>query len=128
VIAGCLPQLGAQHPRFDPCPAGVGIDRHAPHPLGLEQDRPVEWSQRRRAVTGALRGDLQIAFDGEANGGGNVVGAIGKDDGDGSLVGGEVPGGARLVPVDVVGGGDPAGDRQPGEVGHLRLLAGSVSE
>ncbi len=115
-----LAQLEHQHARLDPRRLSIGIDLDAAHPLGLDQDRPVEWRQRRGAVAGALGGDPQTVLGGEADRRGDVAGALGEGHGVGSLIGGKVPGRARLVPVGVVGGGDAAGDRQPGEVGHLR--------
>ena len=122
VLAGRLGELEREHAGLDPRRPGVGVDLDTAHALGLEQDRALERRQRRGAVAGALGGDLEAVVGGEADGRGDVVGALGEDDGVRLLVGDQVPGGARLVPVGVVGGGDAAGDRQPGEVGHLGLL------
>jgi hypothetical protein len=120
VLARRLAQLDALHAGFDPRRAGLGVDLDLPHALGLEQDRPLQRRQRGGAVAGALRGDPELVLDGEADGRGDVRAALGEDDGCGPLVGGKVPGGASLVPVGVGGGCDPAGYRQPGEVGHQR--------
>ncbi len=126
VLSGGLAQLEHEHAGLDPRRLRIGVDLDAAHALGLEQDRAVERRQRRGAVAGALGGDLEAVLGGEADGGGDVVGALGEDDAVRPLVGDEVPGGSRLVPVGVVGGGDTAGDRQPGEVGHLGLLEAVV--
>jgi hypothetical protein len=126
VLARRFGKLQGKHAGLDPCRASVGVDLDAAHALGLEQDRPVERGQRRGAVAGALGGDLEVVAGGEADGGGDVLGALGDDDGNRLLVGGQVPGESRLIPVGVVGGGDPAGDSQPGEVGHLGLLGVGV--
>ncbi len=70
------------------------------------------------AVAGPLAGDAQPVLGGEADGSGDVVAALDEGDGARALVGDEVPGRSRLVPVGVVGSGEAAGDRQPAEVGH----------
>ena len=64
------------------------------------------------AVAGALAGDPEPVGGGEADRRGDVVGALDEGDRAGLLVGGEVPGQARLVPVGVARGGDAAGDLQ----------------
>ena len=73
-------------------------------------------------MAGPLAGHLEFVLGGEADRPGDVVGALGEDDGLRALVGGQVPGQARLVPIGIARGGNAAGDRQPGEVTHLGLL------
>ncbi len=128
VLARRLGELQGEHACLDPRRAGLGVDLDPAHPLGLEQDRSLERRQGRGAVAGALAGDLEAVLGGEADGRGDVLGALDEGDGDRPLVGGEVPGQPRLVPVGVGGGGDPADDRQPGEVGQWSLLEESAKD
>ena len=70
-------------------------------------------------MPGALAGDSQVVLGGEADNRGDVLAALDKGDRLGPLVGDQVPGEARLVPVGVARGGDATGDGQSGEVAHL---------
>ena len=82
----------------------------------------AERGQAGGAVPGALAGDPEAVGGREGDGLGDVLGALDQGDGGGSLVGGQVPAQPHLVPVGVGVGCDAAGDRQPGEVGHVLLL------
>jgi hypothetical protein len=118
VGAGGFAQLEHQRAGGDPGSLCLRIHLDAPHPLGLDQDRALERAQGDGAVAGPLAGDPQVVVSGKADGLGHVVGALDEGDSLGVLVGGEVPGHPRLVPVGVIRGGDAAGDRQPAEVSH----------
>ncbi len=117
-------ELGDEDAGLDPGGLRLGVDLDPAHALGLDQDRPFERArQAEGAVPGPLAGDAQVVLGGEADRLGDVVGALDEGDRLGALVGGEVPGEARLVPVGIARGGNAAGDRQPGEVTHLSPLS-----
>ena len=95
--------LDAGGPRLD-------VDLDAAHPLGGEQDRPLQRAERGRVVAGALRGDLQAGADRVLEHGLDVGGVGREGDERGPLVDGQVPGAAREVPLGVVGRDDVAGE------------------
>jgi hypothetical protein len=107
-----LAQLDAFHTGFDPGRSGVGIDLDPAHARGLDQQRVVEWTERRRPVPGALSGDPQALVGREADRRRDVVGSRDERDRDGVLVGDQVPGVPGIVPVGVFRGDDPAVDRE----------------
>jgi hypothetical protein len=107
------------HTRLDAGGPRLGVDVDSAHALGLDQDRVLQRLQGNRAVAGALAGDAEVVRGGEAHGLGDVLGALGEGDAARVLVGGEVPGGARLVPVGVGGCSDAARDREAGEFAHV---------
>lgn len=71
-----------------------------------------------RAGPGALAGDVQIVLAGEADHMGDALGAFDEGYGAGMLVGGEVPGGSRVVPIGVNRRRDAPADGQLSEVAH----------
>ena len=102
MLLGGAAQLGDEDACLDPRGLRLGVDLDAAHPLGLDQDRSLERArQAEGAVPGPLAGDLEVVLRREANRLGDVVGALGEGDRLGSLVGGQVPSLACLVPVGI---------------------------
>jgi hypothetical protein len=122
VLVGCLAQLHREDARLHPGGLRPGVDLDSAHALGLDQDRPLErpgGAQGGGAVPGALAGDPQAVLGGEADDRGDVLPALDEGDRLGSLVGDQVPGEARLVPVGVAWRCDTAGNGQSGEIAHV---------
>jgi hypothetical protein len=118
VRRGGLAQLEHPDPGLDPSGPRDGIDLDASHALRLDQDRVDERTERHRRVARPLGRDAETIGGGEADRRHHVVGTLHQGDRRGLLVGRQIPGRARIVPVTVVGGHHLAGDRQLTEVGH----------
>ena len=88
---------------FDPGAPAVGVDLDAAQLAHVQEEGAVERTMRRRAVTGALDDDPQVALDRVVDGRDDLLDR-GRQRGDGGpLVGGEVPGLPGIVPAGVVG-------------------------
>ena len=87
VLCRRLDHLDPDHARLDAGDPGVRVDRDLAHPLGLEQDRVVERSERSGAVAGALRCDPEVVgLAAKATTATTSCGALGQRDGGGPLV------------------------------------------
>jgi hypothetical protein len=88
--------------RADACAAAGGVDLDTADHRAHEH-RAAEVGHRARQVAGRLRGDAKALLGGEGDGAQDVLDAARQDDARGALVGGEVPGAARLVVLRVAG-------------------------
>ena len=109
-------ELLGEDPGLDPRP--LPVDLHTAHPLCLDQDLALERPERGRPVPGALRRDFEVVLIRERDGLRDVVGALDERDRLRVLIGDQVPGGAGLVPIRVIGHGDAPRDREPCEIRH----------
>jgi hypothetical protein len=104
VLGRGLADLGPEHACLDACGAcDDGVDLDAPHARGLEEDRPLERPERRRVVTRALGGDAEPHAARKLDDRHHVLDGLGRCHGNGSLVDGEIPGPAHVVPARVAG-------------------------
>jgi hypothetical protein len=106
---GGLGDLDPERAGGDAGDASLGVDLDPAHLLRLDEDRVRQRVEGAGVVARALRGHAQAALVGEVDDRDHVVGRVRDRDGRGTLVDGDVPGLARLVPVDVAGSRDAAG-------------------
>ena len=121
-VGGCARQEGEavlargkgqrlrQDARLDPGPVRGRVHLDAAHPLGLEEDRRVVPGDRTGVMTTGVEGDRQTVLVGQPDRRDDIVHNLGQDDGDRSLVHGEVPRCASRVPAPVIWNDDIAAD------------------
>jgi hypothetical protein len=90
-----LARRDGQRPRertgLDMCAMPPRVDRDPVHALGLEEQRVAAPVDRARVVAAGVERDPQAALGGKADGGDHVARGLRVHDGDGPLVGREVP-------------------------------------
>ena len=103
LLGGRLDDVPPYRPRLDADAARLGVDRHVPQALRLDENRFLELLERRGAVARSLRRDPQPVDVSELDDGHDVGSGLDERDREGALVDGEVPGLPGAVPVGVVG-------------------------
>jgi hypothetical protein len=88
----------------------VGVDLDAAQAVGAQEDRVASDAERDGVVARPLWRHAVPAAGGVVDHRDDVVHGLREDDGGGALLGREVPGAARAVPLGVAGGDDGAGD------------------
>ena len=96
--------------RLDARPTRGRVDLDAAHPLRLQEQRVPAPVDRARVVAAGIEGDAKAVLGGKADGGHDIVGRLGVDDGDRPLVDREIPRLPRGVPGFVARQHDIAGE------------------